>query len=408
MNFSNNINNIIIGSIILIISAFFGYRFLSNPHLEDIDNSKPKIIIKEDNIINEYLEKEFSKVLGIFSNEVKKSAQSMVKFNDNFLLKNDYLNFRNSLYTKDIEKQYILVDTKNSSNDIVKHNYRVDFTASTNNRSGGYGVFKNVIGFRLIKATVQNLHYTIHEGNNKLYFYHDTAVNPTTLYVAEIKKQRYINGIAIASALQTALNSAKRVDNSATISNPNFKVFYSRNLYKYIIYVGIFEPNITTDNIDEFIRDPTTNFSHTADNKYFKLSFQKTKDNGFSNDRLFGFDLIDSYSSQFYAISNNVTDVSIHYIDIDINEIPYIACKKNPLGKNIVDRIPLDVGEGGLVHYRAPTCEYFSQNYFYPISLNGLTIKLFEDSEGIPYYNENADHYFEFEITMLKNTKLSN
>ena len=53
MNFSNNINNIIIGSIILIISAFFGYRFLSNPHLEDIDNSKPKIIIKEDNIINE-------------------------------------------------------------------------------------------------------------------------------------------------------------------------------------------------------------------------------------------------------------------------------------------------------------------------------------------------------------------
>ena len=37
-----------------------------------------------------------------------------------------------------------------------------------------------------------------------------------------------------------------------------------------------------------------------------------------------------------------------------------------------------------------------------------LSIVLYEDSEGIPYYNSNADNYFEFEITMLKNTKLSN
>ena len=62
MNFSGNINNIIIGSVILLISVFFGYRFLSNPQqIEDNDNSKPKIIIKEDNIINEYLEKNFQK-----------------------------------------------------------------------------------------------------------------------------------------------------------------------------------------------------------------------------------------------------------------------------------------------------------------------------------------------------------
>ena len=65
MNFSN-INNIVIGSVILIISAFFGYRFYSTQQIEDSDNSKPNIVIKQDNIINEYLEKEFSKVLGIF------------------------------------------------------------------------------------------------------------------------------------------------------------------------------------------------------------------------------------------------------------------------------------------------------------------------------------------------------
>mgnify|MGYP004114623349 CR=1 FL=1 len=96
-----------------------------------------------------HIKKEFSKVLKIFSNEVKKSAQSMVKFNDNFLLKNDYLNFRNSLYTKDIEKQYLLVDTRNLCHCTETHSYEINFTTNTNNESGGYGVFKNVIGFRL-------------------------------------------------------------------------------------------------------------------------------------------------------------------------------------------------------------------------------------------------------------------
>ena len=56
--------------------------------------------------------------------------------------------------------------------------------------------------------------------------------------------------------------------------------------------------------------------------------------------------------------------MSVHFVDVEVKEIPYIACKKNPTGKNIVDRIPIDVGFGSLVHYRAPTCEYFSQNYY--------------------------------------------
>ena len=55
MNISDNIKKIIVSSVILIISTFIGYRFLGKKSVEN--NSQPKIIIKEDNIINDYLEK---------------------------------------------------------------------------------------------------------------------------------------------------------------------------------------------------------------------------------------------------------------------------------------------------------------------------------------------------------------
>ena len=45
------------------------------------------------------------------------------------------------------------------------------------------------------------------------------------------------------------------------------------------------------------------------------------------------------------------------------------------------------------------------QNYFYPISLNHLSIELYQDSADHHYDTQNMDNYFEFEITMIKNTK---
>ena len=397
MNLSGNMNHIIIGSVVLILSILLGYKFIYIPQIDNNNNNNedktPKIVIKEDNIINEYLEKEFSKVLKIFSNEVKKSAQSMVKFNDNFLLKNDYLNFRNSLYTKDIEKQYLLVDTRNLCHCTSTHSYEINFTTNTNNESGGYGVFKNVIGFRLIKATLQNLLYQIHDGNNIVYFMYNSVE-----YNATLKPKSYTNS-ALATELENAMNTAITPDNV-------FGVRYSRNHQKYFITTK----TISSDfNLENYLNDGNTTGLTDNDNTLaFRFLFQTSFNNGSSNHRLFGFNLEDQDDDLTIRISTNVTDMSVHFVDVEVKEIPYIACKKNPTGKSIIDRIPIDVGFGALVHYRAPTCEYFSQNYFYPISLDKLSIVLYEDASGIPYYNSNADNYFEFEITMLKNTKLSN
>ena len=402
MNLSGNMNHIIIGSVVLILSILLGYKFIYIPQIDNNNNNNedktPKIVIKEDNIINEYLEKEFSKVLKIFSNEVKKSAQSMVKFNDNFLLKNDYLNFRNSLYTKDIEKQYLLVDTRNLCHCKETHSYEINFTTNTNNESGGYGVFKNVIGFRLIKATLQNLLYQIHDGNNIVYFMYNSVE-----YNATLKPKSY-GGIKLAIELENAMNTAISINNV-------FSVKYSIIHQKYFITTKTVAeaPASPIFNLENYLNDGNTTGLTDNDNTLaFRFLFQTSFNNGSSNHRLFGFNLEDQEDDLTIRISTNVADMSVHFVDVEVKEIPYIACKKNPTGKSIIDRIPIDVSYGQLVHYRAPTCEYFSQNYFYPISLDKLSIVLYEDASGIPYYNSNADNYFEFEITMLKNTKLSN
>ena len=393
MNLSGNMNHIIIGSVVLILSLLLGYKFIYTPQIDNNNNEDktPKIVIKEDNIINEYLEKEFSKVLKVFSNEVKKSAQSMVKFNDNFLLKNDYLNFRNSLYTKDIEKHHVLIDTKNLCHCSEKHSYEINFTSNDNNESGGYGVFNNVIGFRLIKATLQNLLYQIHDGNNKVYFnYNDNLVQ-----IATLKSKSYTSrtlGIELERSIKEKIGG-------------EFNVRYSSQYYKYFVTTN---PIDATFNIDNYIDDFDEVGLGTEVTK-FNFLFQSAMDDGFSNYRLFGFDLKDYTDGLNNKLSTNIADLTIHYVDLEVKEIPYIACKKNPTGKSIIDRIPVaSVAFNAQVIHKTSISEYFSQNYFYPITLSKLSIVLYEDSQDIPYYNENADNYFEFEITILKNTKLSN
>ena len=369
MDFINENKYMIGGSLLFLIITIIGFFSFNKNDISESKSNAPQVIIKEDNIINDYLEKEFSKVLKIFSGEVKKSAQSMVKFNDKFLLQNDYLNFRNSLYTKDIEKHSLLVDTKNLCHCEDTHSYIFKFYKNDNNETGGLDVFKNVIGFRLKKATIQNLHYTIHGGNNKFKF----KINDNdTIITITLETKNYDSHEDIATELQTKMNAA--VGSGITVN---------------------YDPN-------------TKKFTINHSSQTLALLFKTTTDSGSSIYRLLGFNNADTVFKSDAYVSDNISDISVHFVDLVIKEIPYLACKKNPLGKAIIDRIPIDTTRGGLVHYKAPESDYFSQNYFYPISLSELTIDIFEDSHNIPYFNENSDNFFEFEITMLKNTKLSN
>ena len=82
-----------------------------------------------------------------------------------------------------------------------------------------------------------------------------------------------------------------------------------------------------------------------------------------------------------------------------------MACKMSSKGKQIIARIPFNNVSGGLVSYRAPEGELQTSNYFYPMKLSSLRIQLFDDN-GNKYDSNNGDNYFEFEITIVENTKL--
>ena len=174
--------NIIISLLVIFSSLYYFYNYKKENIIEDLKLiekekklEKPRITSKD---IDKYIQREFSNVLKIFAKEVQNTAKSMSEFNHDFLLKSDYLNFRNNLFTKDIEKHHILVDSKSIEhccNDNEDCNCTSHYTfylnspsndPTTNFLTSGFGNFKNVIGFRCIRAFLPSLPWNIHENNN--------------------------------------------------------------------------------------------------------------------------------------------------------------------------------------------------------------------------------------------------
>ena len=96
--------------------------------------------------------------------------------------------------------------------------------------------------------------------------------------------------------------------------------------------------------------------------------------------------------------------MSNHFVDIVVDEIPYIGCKDNSTGKNTIERIYMNNDYGSMKIHESII--YGKQNYFYPITLEKLSIKLYSDDGKTLYDSQNANHSFEFEITTLKNLEL--
>jgi hypothetical protein len=118
--------------------------------------------------------------------------------------------------------------------------------------------------------------------------------------------------------------------------------------------------------------------------------------------KLFGFFPDDITSSSQNLYSNKIPDISSHYTDLIIPEIPQIACKHNSYGQDIIERIPLTSFHGEYVYHKD---DDIPVNYFFPIKLHQLTIQLY--SENKEFYDcNNSDNNFEFEITLVKNLNL--
>ena len=310
-------------------------------------------------------------------------------------LQKDYIDKRNQLFTKDIIKHRILIDTHN-----IKKNHKTDHIQTNNyiyylndsgkentlnnyNETSGYDRYKNVIGFRFIKAIIPNRSYTINNTNNTFIIeLGDDLGDDTNLQI----KITLINGYYTTDKFSEALDT----NNGAKYE---WKFHPNRNQEvddKYKLQINYnFETKLFTFNMPAF----------NEEDEIFKFIWENN--NRYEGARnLLGFTGINSsvYSNKITA--EQPPDMSVHYFDIIIPEIPYIACKHNTDRKNIIERVPITPEIHDLLVYEDTTFQREDQNFFFPISLNKLTIQLYQKN-GEFFDNNNRHHSLEFEITMI-------
>jgi hypothetical protein len=263
---------------------------------------------------------------------------------------------KDNLYNKDIVTKKILVD----SHSIAKHidhntsSYTVSFGSSDNPNT-----YKNVIGFRLLKAIITLSPFHIIDG-------HNTFTVVTTLITIP---QGYYAGITLAAAIETAINGTALA---------GYTVAYTKYTLKY-----------TISHANPFTLD-LTGSRRVA--------------------KILGFNATSYYTVNTYT-SDFAGNFRLTYVDLVIPEIPSIACKDNSKGLAIIDRIPLvpSFETSALSFYQTNSSEYQSQNYFFPMKLSSLTIQMYQDSDQtVLYDSQNGDNTFEFEVTILKNTSIMN
>jgi len=279
----------------------------------------------------------------------------------------EYDDLRNRYFTPELIKKRILVDSKNvqHTNTHSTSNYTVyldgDSDTNISNLTGGFSKYRNVIGFRLIQAMLPNTTYQINENHNQISFkitlsgveYPLTAVMSVGSYTFQ----------GLALIFQNALNAEVSTLGITFTVNPN------TTTYKY-----------------EISWDTTAT-----------LLFLWNDSHGHPHRMLGALNINETEYVSSPMNLPNVVDHSFHFVDLVIPEIPYLACKENISGKHIIDRIPLNEPSGMIVN----AIPYNEINYFQPITLDKLTIQLYEDTSGLLYDSQNADNSFEFEIVML-------
>ena len=364
--------NLVIGAILFIITSYFGYKFYINkplPQSKIDDKVEEKTIIKEEPVkeytndeMNQYIQDEFKVLFKTLTKEIKKTSRIASSLNTQNLFKND------------VEKHKLVINSKNITH-TTNHNtsnYTIYFdNENGGNKTGGYGRMINVIGFRLLKASIPSPPYNVTDNNNKIIFNFGGVDHTVTL------TNGFYTGSQLKDELVTQLNSPVGVT--------SITATYGAKTFKFTI-------------------------THSSTNIYFKWNTNYLTNNNHSY-KLFGFKNIDG-SPSTSVTSDHASDLYIHFVDLVIPEIPYITCKKNALGKKLIERLLIHMSPSGngaptsIVSYFSHPTELMSQIYFYPISLNQLTIELYDDSTDQFFQAENLDNSFEFEITILKNPKL--
>ena len=348
-----------IGSTLFLTIAYLYYKYLSKE--KDIilnDNNNIKHIINKQN--------ETDRLIKTLLVKLTKFMKYNKLNNDTLLL--DRLN-KSSLFNKDYHTIRIAVDSINYNKDncnCIKDTNNPNkitylFTNSDDQGIGGLGmgIIHNVIGFKLIKAIIPNSSYNINN-NNCEFVYKIGGI------VKVVKLQK---GIYSPESLVKYLNNLTGFKDNLKITYDCITLQFTICSKKSVVFEICWDYNEKTKILARY------------------MGFYPCKETGY-----------ECYKSDI------VIDMSTPYVDLVINQIPRIACIDTPCGKHIIDRIPLDVCFGENKYYE-PNCCNEKQNYFLPISLDRLDIVLEDPVYNTIYDSQNLNNTFEFELTVIKNTK---
>ena len=342
------------------------------------EKNEEKIVKQKVN--NDMNENNSKKELRLLISEIRKMSmgmKEMLEYNKSLNPKDNYFNFRDQYFTRDIEKIRILIDTKSMGphHDDEHTNtsqYKVIFGSDKVNIPQNTICFgeklNDVVGFRLSRATIPDTLYNVTTTNQTFKF----SVNGGNKLNGTFRQGAY--------SFQSLATEFEKALNDQIVGTTPFTVTTNIGSFKYIVnYTGpgdvIFYWSETENQVHKLVGG--SGETETITNSEFPYTFR------------------------------NTVDHSIHFVDLVIPEIPSIASKIGANGYNIIDRIPLSGIRGNLITY-IPLEEGtpWTQNFFYPININQLSITLYDDTTSNLFKNNNNDHMLEFEISILKNTKL--
>jgi len=354
--------------------------------------------------------------------------------------KERYERYRNKLFTPNIIKKKIVVDSHNyfqadknfstSNFDVLFDFERKSGESSSSLITTNYDIYTNVIGFKLLKTTIRTPPYNVNNTNNIIRYkidgedtIHKITINPGQYEVGELANvfQNYNERFQASNSSNLSTNIKNQFshyveysDTAVTSTNPDpsSRIANSETTPRTfrVTFINTDEDNLNlpSTEADRPLKGLINKF------EYFKSPSDPDRNViilwDFDNvtrgaARLFGFlpketstDIVDGIPIMF---SNRLLDVSSHFVDLVIPEIPSVACKRNSSGRDIIERIQLRAGHGEYLHYRTAESD-LNPVYFNPMKLHRINIQLWAQNNEL-YDTNNSDVSFEFEITMLKN-----
>ena len=340
----------------------------------------------------------------------------------------DYEKNRDLLYTKDIIRKRIVIDSHNyfQPTNFNTSNFTVVFDFDTNEGTSlittNYDIYHNVIGFRLIRTTIRTPPYNVNSTNNIIRY---KKAGSDTIYSVTLNKGVY-NMTNISTVFQKYNGSLYAATSSSPTQTVNINTYAQYSIYSdptigpSPLVCGTFDGSIFTPGDGTFsltfIGEVSTTTTSTSGQKsmIFEIKYNGSEEVTILWDydnvsrgaaRLFGFLPIEQTSVNQKLYSDRTPDVSTHFVDLVIPEIPSIACKRNSSGKDIIERIQLKAGHGEYLHYEVNVDESNVQYFFSPITLHRLNLQLYSVN-NVLYDSNNSDISYEFEITMVNNKRL--